>query len=241
MLGGAVIAEEVHRAVAVGAEIHLVADPHREDVLRIVVGDVLDFLRLEVVNPHIVSHAAAIVFPSAELTHHTVVGNLLTVRRIRNPSTFRQGQLLGQAAIDVGDEKLPHKVVPALLARTKNNVLVVLPCHNDVVRAHTVADVIAAQGGCVGQACGRATFGVRHDVNLCVSVILARKGQVFAIGRETCEHFIAIGIISKFVGHTAFNVDGIEVTTIGKHHVIAVDGREAQHFGFLLSRQAECA
>ena len=241
LLGRPVIAEQVHRAVTVGAEIHLVSNPHWEDVLCVVVGDVLDLLRFEVVNPHIVGHTAAIVFPSAELTHHAVVGNLLAIRRIRNPATFGQGQLLGQATVDVGDEKLANEVVPTLLARTENDVFVVLPRHDDVVRTHAVADVIAAQSGRVSQAHGCAAFGIRHDVNLCVSIILCGEGQMFAIGRETRKHLIAQRIVGDFVGNAALDVDRVQVSAIAEHHVIAVDGREAQHFGFLLGGQSECA
>jgi hypothetical protein len=57
---------------------------------------------------------------------------------------------------------------------------------------------------------------------------------MFAIGRETREHLITIGIVGDFVGNAALDVDGIKVTAIAEHHVIAMDSREAQHFGFLL-------
>jgi len=48
--------------VEVRAEIHLIDDPHLKDFLYVVVGDVLDFLQFEVVNPNIVGHTTAIVF-----------------------------------------------------------------------------------------------------------------------------------------------------------------------------------
>ena len=64
---------------------------------------------------------------------------------------------------------------------------------------------------------------------------------MFAVGRETCEHLIAVGVVGDFVGDAALDVDGLKVTAIAEHHVVAVDSWKAQHSGFLLGSQADCA
>ena len=74
-----VIGEQVHRVVTVGEEEDLIANPHREDVLRLVVGDVLHLLGSGIIHPDVVSHTALVVFPGTEFTHYPIVGKLFTI------------------------------------------------------------------------------------------------------------------------------------------------------------------
>ena len=101
LFGIDVVTEDIHCPVAVGAEINLVACPHRENVLCIVVGDICKFLGVEVENPDVVSHSAMIVFPSAELTHHSVEGYFLSIGRIAYPAALAERQLLAKPALDI--------------------------------------------------------------------------------------------------------------------------------------------
>ena len=80
-----------------------------------------------------------------------------------------------------------------------------------------------------------------HHIDFGIAVVLCGEGQMLAIRREAREHFITIGVVGEFVGNAALDVDGLEVATIAEHHIVAVDGRKAQHFGFLLGRQSERA
>ena len=61
--------------------------------------DILGLFRLEIVDPDVVGHAAAIAFPGAELAEDAVVGELVVVGRIRGEAAARQWQRLGQAAL----------------------------------------------------------------------------------------------------------------------------------------------
>ena len=88
LLGVVVVNEEVHRAVAVGTEVDFIADPHGEDILRLIVGDVFGSLGLEVMDPNLVGHAALVVFPGAELTHDAVIGHLFAIWGIGEPAAF---------------------------------------------------------------------------------------------------------------------------------------------------------
>ena len=89
--GAGVIGEQVHHHISVAGEENLVSYPHGEDILGGVVGNVGHLLGLGIVNPDVIGHAAAVVFPGAEFTHHAVVGHLFAVRAPGKPAAFRQG------------------------------------------------------------------------------------------------------------------------------------------------------
>ncbi len=67
-----VIDKEIHGAVAVGAEINIVAMPHRENILIVVISDVCNFFGIEIINPDIISHTAFVIFPGAEFAENAV-------------------------------------------------------------------------------------------------------------------------------------------------------------------------
>ena len=69
--------EQIHPIVAVGDEIDLIVrSPHRADVLRGIVREVFGGAGVEIVNPNVIRHAAAIMFPCAELPEHAVERHL---------------------------------------------------------------------------------------------------------------------------------------------------------------------
>ena len=89
--------EQIHAVVAIGDEIDLVVrSPHRADVLRGIVRQIFGGAGFEIVNPNVVRHAAAIMFPGAELAEDAVVSHLGIIRRKRNETAARHRQLLGQ-------------------------------------------------------------------------------------------------------------------------------------------------
>ena len=97
-LRGSVVHEYVHVHVAVGCEVYLVSDPHREDILGGVVSNLLH--ALSVIDPDLVGHSAPVVFPGTELPHYAVVSQLLPVGGITAETTFGKGKLLRHAAVD---------------------------------------------------------------------------------------------------------------------------------------------
>ena len=97
--------EQVHAVVAVGEEINFVIRcPHWADVLRGIVRQIFGGACLEIVNPNVVRHSAAIMFPCPELPEHSVVSHLRVVRRKRNESAARHRQLLRQFRIEPNRE-----------------------------------------------------------------------------------------------------------------------------------------
>ena len=69
--------EEVHPAVAIRNEIDFVIrSPHRADVLRGIVGQVFGRAGFEIINPNVVGHAAAVMFPCAEFPEYAVERHL---------------------------------------------------------------------------------------------------------------------------------------------------------------------
>ena len=69
--------EQVHPFVAIGDKIDFVIrSPHRADVLRWIVRQVFVGAGFEIVNPNVICHAAAIIFPCAELPEHAVISHL---------------------------------------------------------------------------------------------------------------------------------------------------------------------
>ena len=87
--------EQVHAVVAIGDEIDFVVrPPHRADILCRIVCQIFGRAGFEIVNPNVVRHAAAVMFPGAKLAEHAVVSHLRIVRRKRNETASRHRQLL---------------------------------------------------------------------------------------------------------------------------------------------------
>ncbi len=223
-----VVAVEVHpeRLVTIGEEVDLVPLPHRDDVLRRVVREIGGDLRLEVVQPQVVGHPAAVTFPGAELAEHAVVDELLAVGRIGGEPAAGQRQLLERTAGHADEIELAEEVVPLGAARAEQDVRVVLPPDHEVVGPHSVRHVVALQRGGPGQALGHAAFR-RHQVNLGVAVVLAGEGKPFPVWREAREH-LEPDVACQPAGDAAGRGDGVQVAGVGEDHLAAVDGGEAE-------------
>ena len=189
LLGRRVVDKDVHRAVTVREEVDLVAHPHGEDVLGVVVGHVLHGFLVRVVDPDVVGHAAFVILPRAELTHHAVVSQTSAVGRVAAKAALGQGDRLGESAVTTdGEESAAEAVADAVAIDDARAVRG--PGHDDVVRPHAVAEVVAGVGRGVGQAHRLAAVG-GDGVDLRVAVVLAGEGDRAAVGREARKHFIA--------------------------------------------------
>ena len=174
--------------VAVGEEIDLVANPHREDVLRLVVGDVLHLLGCGIIHPDVVRHTTLVVFPRTELTHHTVIGKLFAIRRIATEATLRQRNRLRESTLFI--DRVETAIESGADTVTIDNGLPIrCPSHHDIVRTHTVAQVVTAIGGGVGHP-QRLSTGSGNCINLRVPIILPSESDRLSIRRETGEHLI---------------------------------------------------
>ncbi len=219
-----VVDEEIHPlvGVAVGEEVDPVASPHRDDVLRRIVRDILGRLGVEVVDPDVVGHAAAIALPRAELAEDAVVGELLAVRREGAEAAARQGQFLGQIAGQCDGVQPAHEVVERVHPRAKDDVLAVRrPGHHDVVRPHAVGDIVPAERGGIGEPLRHAAVG-RHHVDFRVAVVLAGEGDGLAVGREPGEHLEAFAV-RELARRAAVGTDGVEVAGVGEDDLVLIN------------------
>ena len=227
-LVGGVVHEQVHAPVlvAVGQEIDPVAVPHRKDVLRGMLGDVVRGARREIVDPDVVGLPAPIAFPGAELAEHAVVGQLAAVRRKRAPPAARQGQLLRHTAVDRRVEQLPLERVPFDPARAIDHRLIVPPGEHDVVRPHPIRHVVAGECGGVSETPWDAALG-GHQVDFGVAVVLAGERYGPTVRREPREHFVT-DVAGQSPGHPTVGGDREQVPGIPEHDLLPVNCREPQ-------------
>ena len=233
-LGGlclGVIDKEVHRQVAVGEEEDFIPDPHREDVLGLVAGDVDHGVGGRVVNPDVVGHAAPVVFPRPEFAEDPVVGQLAAIGRIAAEAAFRQGNGFGHPAFRTHLHELSGIAGPDTVA--EDDLLAVgRPGHDDVVGSHAVAEVVTAVGGGVGEANRFPALG-RYQIDFGVAVVLPGKGDLFSVGRVTGKHLIA-DVGGQPLGFAPVQRGFVEVPGIGENHFLPVGGRESEQPGFVV-------
>ena len=225
-----IVHEQVHDHVPVRGEEDLIADPHGEDVLCVVVRDIFHLSGLGVIDPHVIRHAAPVVLPGAEFTHHAVVSQFLPVRGIGAETAFREGNLHRHPAFRTHGPELAGEAVADAVA-IDDLLSVRGPAHHDVVRAHAVAQVIPAVGGRVGEPDRLAALG-RDEIHFAVSVVFGGEGDALAVRRIPGKHFIA-DVGGQASGFAARYRYGPQVAGVGKRHFVAAYGRKAQQAGLV--------
>ena len=226
--GLGVVDEDVHPVVAVRDEEDLVANPHGHDVLCVVVGDRLD--GLAVVEPDLVGLTSTVILPGTELAEDAVVGKGLAVRGVAAEAAFRQRQGFAHAACRRDAPELALETVADAVA-VYDILSVRSPAHNDVVGAHTVAQVVAAVGAGIGEP-DRFAAGHGHRVNFGIAVILSREGDGPAVGRESGEHFVSY-VRGEPFGMSAAQRSLVKVSCIGEYDVGAICGGETEEPSFV--------
>ena len=231
LLGGEVVAEEVGAGRAFGDEVDAaVGGPHGEEILRGVIGDVLEFAGLQVEDPDVVGHAAAVLFPGAEFAKDAVVGDLGVIGGVGGKAAPRDGQLGREIAGEADGAELADERVEGVPAGAEDDLGGgVAPAHDDVVRAHAVGEVVAVERGGDGEACGHAARG-GHGVDLGVTVVLGGEGELLAVGRIAREDGVARAV-GEAAGGAAGGGHGVELAAVGEGDVGAVGGGEAQQAG----------
>ena len=213
--------------LALRDEVDPVTMPHRKQVLGGIGGQAGGLTGSEVVQPEFVGLAAAVALPGAELAEDAVVDHLPAIGREAAPTTARHGQRLRHAAREPGQGQITLEGIPLVAARAVDDRLVVLPGHDDVVRAHAVRDIVALQGRGVGEAFRFAPLG-GHHIHLGVAVVLAGEGERFAVRRKTGEHLESLGVGCQPAGHPALHRHGVQVSRIREDHPVPVQCREPQ-------------
>ena len=189
LLGFCVVNEKVHGHIAVADEEDFIANPHRDDVLRYIVGDVFHLLGSWIVYPNIIGHTAFVILPSTEFTHHTVVSQFLSVRRITTETTFWQWQYFRHTTFLADCPKFTCKTIVDTVT-VYDTLAVLCPSHDDVVRAHAVAQIVTAIGRCISESL-RLSAVLRHEEYFGIAVVLSGEGDVLTVRREACKHFVS--------------------------------------------------
>ena len=232
-----VMDEEVHAPgiAAVGQEIDPVPAPHGDDVLGRVGSDVLDLPGAKVKDPHVVRHAPAVLLPGAELAKDPVVGHLPVVGGEGAEAAPGHRDLFGQPAFGGHEKEGAVEAVEGPHAGPECDLgLAVLPGHDDVVGAHAVGHVVAAEGCRVRETAGDAA-GRRYEIDLGVAVVLAGEGNGLAVRGEPREHLVP-GVAGHLPRHAAPRGDRVEVSGVREHDVVPVDGGEPEESGFGLGQ-----
>ena len=137
--------KKIHSAIAIGGEIDaIIRSPHRADILRRIIGEILGRARLEIVDPNVICHSAAVMFPGPELAEDPVKRHFRIVRGKGDEPSARDGELLRQFCIEANGEKLADKIVERFSARAEYDQRIgVFPSHDEIVRSHSVRDIVA--------------------------------------------------------------------------------------------------
>src|SRR5690606_16416365 len=87
--------------------------------------------------------------------------------------------------------EFPLERIERAAASPVNHMLVIgRPSHNNIIRAHSIGNIIPRECRSKGDTLGYPTGG-GDDKNLGVTIILSCKGNVLAIVAESGKHFMA--------------------------------------------------
>jgi hypothetical protein len=147
-------------------------------------------LSLEIVNPDVIGHAAAVMLPGAEFAENAIESHFRIVRRERSKASTRYGQSFRQISIHADGFQIANKRIEGSTPGAKDNFrLSVCPAHHDIVRTHAIGNVVARKSRGGGQAFRLSTFA-RHNINFCVAVVLRSEGELFSVGRKMRERAV---------------------------------------------------
>ena len=224
--------------VTVGDEENLIVYPHRHNILCLMVSYVLNGLSFRVPNPDIISLSTSVMFPSTELTEGAVVCQEFSIRGIATKSSFWKWNSLTHTSLGRNGPKASRETITGTVS--ENDALAIrIPPHNDVVRTHTITQVVTTICSCISQTY-RFTSIHRKGVNFAVSIIFTGKGKGFTIGRETGKHFIA-HMRGQSNSFTTINWSLIKVSCIGENHFSTIGSRETKQSSVLCMHHAQTA
>ena len=219
-LRGPVEGVEVELAVAVGAEVEPVRDPHRVGVVRATRGlrHRLDRVRRGVEQQDARGGAAPVVLPLGELLRERHVGDRLPVGRHVRLARVRDLELRGKAATDRHREQL--RVARGVdLARGREE-------HRLSVRREAQRDVAARV---VGEPPGHPALRVDH-VDVGIALVTAGEGNEPAVGREARTGLDA-GVRRQAADARPVARGHPEVVGVGEGHERAARGRLSDEAG----------
>ena len=88
LFGPDIINKDIHGAIPIGNKVDFLSYPHRDNILCNIIGDILYFLGSRIINPNVIRHATAIIFPITEFSHNPVVSQLFSIGGIAAKTSF---------------------------------------------------------------------------------------------------------------------------------------------------------
>ena len=88
LFGPDIINKDIHGAIPIGNKVDFLSYPHRDNILCNIIGDILYFLGSRIINPNVICHATAIIFPITEFSHNPVVSQLFSIGGIAAKTSF---------------------------------------------------------------------------------------------------------------------------------------------------------
>ena len=169
-----VVSEEGHRAIAVREEINGVADPHGIEVVGIFAGNHgFNAGIRKIRDPDRFGLSATIALPGILPVNVRHIGDARSVRRERRFRSSRQGHLRCETAFQRNAKELHHARGKCCSRGTKHDLLSVrCPALNTVVLR-------------VIRQPARHTPSGRHHVDSTRAVVIAREGDLRAIGEKS--------------------------------------------------------
>ena len=172
-----VVDVEIHGAIAVGKEVHVVAHPHRRRVVRILARNLYHRRNGKIGDPDRRSSAATIVLQAAVVQRRfreiceRDISQMGAVRRVRTFNCLRQRQPFRQSAGEADCVELCYARI-AIAARAEENArAIACPAQN----------LICA--GVRGQPFRNSTRR-RNHVNIFIAVVFPGEGNLCPIGRK---------------------------------------------------------
>ena len=211
-----VVRIEVELAVAVGEEIHRLADPHGLGVIAASgrLGDLLVRQVIQLEDPDPRRRSAAIVLPLPEALAERRIGQQLAVGRDGPHVARGDRQATGDSAIDTDREELRMPAREGRALRAEEHLAVGREAADDVV------------AGMPGQPRRLAPLGGDH-VDVVVAVVAGREGDVLAVGREIRVLLLA-GVRRHPPGILAVGIGHPDVVGIGERDLPFGDRRRGQ-------------
>jgi len=217
--------------VAVGDEVHLVADPHWTPVLRVFARHLHDRGIRELRHPHSRCISSAVPLPGNTVQPPFIseghVGKMTSIRRVGAGLCHRQRHFSRQSSGNGNGEQTVEARI-AVPARAEQDTLAIWRPANDVVDRWMVSKPH-------GDAALR-----RHHVNVRVAFKVETEGKPFIVGRERWA-----GLHARTAGQkmrrTTLPGDTPQLVTIGEDDLRSGDSRRMQQaccFGKML-RQRE--
>ena len=224
------INKEIHRTITIRKVIDFIAYPHRENILRLIVSNILYLLLGRIINPYIIRHSTFIIFPGTELTHHPVISQPFAVGRITTETTFGQRNHLRQSAFLIDGIQLSGESVTNPV--TIDNLFTVgRPRHHHIIRSHTVTQIITTIRSRIRypQRLSSIDGNCKH---FGISIILTGKGNCLSIRWKTRKHLIP-DMRSQSLGLASAHRHLIQIAGIRKNNLLPIRSRKTQQSGFI--------